>query len=156
MTESSFGNHSVISGRFPKTSRLLKHADFERVYRQGKRHFSSNMTVFWTKRVTSTGPEQPTVAVPSGARVGFTVGKGLGGSVVRNRIRRRLREAVRLSLAGFCLPVDVVINPKKSALTAEMPKLRQEVSSAFAAIEKQRPGQRTQGTQRESGRGIGS
>jgi len=32
---------------FPKTVRLLRHADFERVYQQGRRHFSPSMTVFF-------------------------------------------------------------------------------------------------------------
>lgn len=58
---------------------------------------------------------------------------------MRNRIKRRLREAVRMNLSGFSSPVDVVINPKKSALTADMPKLKQEVSVAFGAIEKNSP-----------------
>jgi ribonuclease P protein component len=125
---------------FPKTSRLLKHADFDRVYRQGKRHFSANMTVFWARRGV---PGKPGFGLlgcgsePRGPRVGFTVGRVLGGAVVRNRIKRRLREAVRRGLAGFDAPVDVVINPKKSALTAEMPKLQQEVGAALAAIGKQ-------------------
>lgn len=123
MTSSDGSRHKAD---FPKSSRLLKHADFDRVYRQGKRHFSANMTVFWARR-----------SEPRGPRVGFTVGRVLGGAVVRNRIKRRLREAVRLSLAGFEAPVDVVINPKKSALTAEMPKLKQEVGTALAAIGKQ-------------------
>ena len=118
--------------RFAKASRLLKHADFDRVYRQGKRHFSANLTVFWLKGETSE------VKRP---RIGFTVGKALGGAVVRNRIKRRLREAVRMNLSGFLSPVDVVINPKKSALTVEMPKLKQEVSAAFGAIGKQHPAQ---------------
>jgi ribonuclease P protein component len=147
MTTSPPENSSAHPGRFEKTSRLLKHADFDRVYRQGKRHFSPNMTVFWRKRTEEhprfarpdrTGTSGPT-QVSSGPRVGFTVGKVLGGAVVRNRIKRRLREAVRMSLAGLKMPVDVVINPKKSALTAEMPKLQQEVSAAFAAIEKNSP-----------------
>lgn len=151
------------SARFGKAARLLKHADFDRVYRQGKRHFSANLTVFWAKRATDTAISQASAPPQAGAqrsrragtpgatqpRIGFTVGKVLGGAVVRNRIKRRLREAVRTSLAGFELPVDVVINPKKSALTAEMPKLKQEVSTAFAAIGKQNPTQRTQRTQRE-------
>jgi len=119
---------STRSVRFGKSSRLLKHADFDRVYRQGKRHFSANLTVFWIRA------EAPAANQP---RIGFTVGKALGGAVVRNRIKRRLREAVRMNLAGFSSPVDVVINPKKSALTAEMPKLKHEVSAAFGAIEKQ-------------------
>ena len=125
--------------RFEKTSRLLKHADFDRVYRQGKRHFAPDMTVFWAKRGEDRRAQAPGV---TGPRVGFTVGKVLGGAVVRNRIKRRLREAVRTHLAGFATPVDVVINPKKSALTVEMAKLQQEVGAAFAAIEKQNPAQR--------------
>ena len=44
-------------------------------------------------------------------RVGFTVGKVLGGAVVRNRMKRRLREAVRLE--GFrSIAVDVSLHPK--------------------------------------------
>jgi hypothetical protein len=42
--------------------------------------------------------------------------------------------------------VDVVINPKKSALTAEMPKLRQEIGAALAAIEKSSPPRSQSGT----------
>ncbi|HET7892090.1 MAG TPA: ribonuclease P protein component, partial [Candidatus Sulfotelmatobacter sp.] len=40
------------SGRvgFPRSSRLLRHADFERVYKQGRRHFSASMTVFYWPR----------------------------------------------------------------------------------------------------------
>ena len=124
-----------VSARFGKEARLLKHADFDRVYRQGKRHFSANLTVFWARR----GESQPRAAVPHGPRVGFTVGKVLGGAVVRNRIKRRLREAVRSNLPGLATAVDVVINPKKSALTAEMPKLKQEIGAAWAAIHKKEP-----------------
>ena len=35
-------------------------------------------------------------AAPEGSRIGFTVPRALGGSVVRNRLKRRIREAVRL------------------------------------------------------------
>ena len=47
-------------------------------------------------------------------RVGFTVGKVLGGAVERNRIKRRMREAVRLSWPACERPMDVVFNPRKS------------------------------------------
>jgi ribonuclease P protein component len=36
-------------GRFPKSTHLLKHSDFQRVYQQGRRHFSGNMTVFYLR-----------------------------------------------------------------------------------------------------------
>lgn len=102
----------------------LRHADFERVYKQGKRHFAGHMTVFYLPR-----PEK------SGLRVGFTVTRALGGAVERNRMKRRLREAVRLRRMDFQPAVDVVINPKKSLLTAEFPELLREVERALVVIQ---------------------
>jgi len=107
---------------FPRTLRLLKHADFERVYKQGRRHFSSHMTVFYQRQNQGA------------ARVGFTVGRVLGGAVERNRIKRRLREAVRLRHGLLTGAVDVVINPKKSLLRVEFATLLQEIERAFEII----------------------
>lgn len=58
----------------------------------------------------------------------------------RNRMKRRLREAVRLSLGALgrsesSSVVDVVINPKKSLLRAEFSGLLNEVGKAFAVIQ---------------------
>ncbi len=110
--------------RLSRDRRLLKHADFERVYRHGRRHFAAHMTVFALSRETGAGP-----------RIGFTVSRALGGSVQRNRIRRRLREAVRSNLQKLRAAVDVVINPKKSAIDAEFLLLQTEVAAAFQKIE---------------------
>jgi ribonuclease P protein component len=71
-----------------------------------------------------------------GARVGFTVGRVLGGAVQRNRIKRRLREAVRLRRSTLKGAVDVVINPKKSVLTLEFALVLEEVGRAFTVIAK--------------------
>ncbi len=109
-------------GRFPRTARLLKHSDFDRVYKQGKRQFSSHMTVYYLAHAGS----QP--------RIGLTVGRVLGGAVERNRLKRRLREAVRLRRSRLKAAVDVVINPKKSVLTVEFPALLEEVGRAFELI----------------------
>ena len=107
----------------PRSGRLLRHADFERVYKQGRRHFSANITVFYLRR-----PEG------DGMRVGFTVGRTLGGAVDRNRMKRRLREAVRLCRPSPGPVVDVVINPKKSVRTVEFSVLLAEVSRGFEVI----------------------
>jgi ribonuclease P protein component len=111
--------------RFTASMRLLRHSDFERVYKKGRRHFAPHMTVFYLLRERG-----------DGWRVGFTVGRVLGGAVERNRIKRRLREAVRLQWPGLCIPVDVVVNPKKSVLKLEFADLENEIAGAFAAMQK--------------------
>jgi ribonuclease P protein component len=114
------------SYRFPRNVRLLKHAAFDQVYSEGRRIFSGNLTVFFRGR----GGAEPFGNVC----VGFTVGRALGGAVERNRLRRRMREAVRQKLAVLSGPVDVVINPKKTALRASFPQLLAEVERAFAQV----------------------
>jgi ribonuclease P protein component len=92
------------------------------------------MTVFYLQRnETETAGSK---SLPgSGLRIGFTVGRVLGGAVQRNRIKRRMREAVRLSRPAIAPDVDVVINPKKSLLTADFPAVLNEVARAFVVIE---------------------
>jgi ribonuclease P protein component len=116
--------------KFPRSVRLLRHADFEKVYKQGRRHFAAHITVFYLPRADS-GDKGSVV----GPRVGFTVGKVLGGAVVRNRMKRRLREAVRLH-GLIPAAVDVVINPKESLLATRFEDLQKEVGRAFDVIAK--------------------
>jgi ribonuclease P protein component len=126
------------AARFPRTARLLRHADFERVYKQGRRHFSASLTVFYFPRPeaqTRVAGTAPSLRPTTGLRVGFTVGRALGGAVQRNRMKRRLREAVRMSLPRTGVAADVVINPKKSLLTTEFAAILNEVTRAFAVIE---------------------
>ena len=107
---------------FSRQARLRKHADFDQVYRNGRRLFSAHMTVFFLR--LDSGP----------ARIGFTVTRALGKAVERNRLRRRLREAARLNLGKLGNAVDVVVHPKKSALAASFAQLQEEVARAFEKI----------------------
>ena len=111
-----------VGSRLPRAARLLKHADFERVYGHGQRHFARHMTFFFLP------------GTASGARVGFTFGRVLGGAVERNRIKRRLREATRLQGQRLEAAADIVVNPKKSVLHAEFAEIMQEVGRAFEVI----------------------
>ena len=113
--------------QFPRTAKLLKHSDFQRVYKSGKRHFSGLMTVFFLPH-----PEADAL----GPRIGITVSRALGGAVDRNRIKRRMREAVRLNLPALAASIDVVFNPKKLVQTADFSAVEQEVKRAFEVIEK--------------------
>ena len=137
--ESNQGIGADARKTFPRTGRLLRHADFERVYKQGRRHFSAAMTVFYWPR-----PSSPDLRC---LRVGFTVGRALGGAVQRNRIRRRLRDAVRLTRPWPGPSADVVINPKKVVLTVEFETLLNEVRQAFVVIERKLGGKQDSGGQ---------
>lgn len=115
------------SAGFPRHSRLLKHSDFQRVYQEAKKSFSGNITALYCERRGGTF---------SGPRIGFAVGKVLGGAVTRNRIRRRMRAAVAAQLQILTRPVDVVLHPRKSVLDMEFVRLKTEIQQLFAAIQK--------------------
>lgn len=110
-----------------RSMRLRKHADYQRVYRESRKHFSPSMSYFFRMRT----PEEK---VPEGPRVGLTAGRVLGKAVERNRIKRRMREAVRINIA--CLPqiADVVLHPRKSVADMEFAKLQSEVARIFSTV----------------------
>lgn len=107
--------------RFPKTSRILRRSDFRKVYDEGKRHSSPFFAAFCLR--FPEGFEGP--------KIGFTVPRAVGKSVVRNRIRRRMREAVRLNLALLPSPWAIVFNPRRPVLAAEFDALQAEVRRLF-------------------------
>jgi len=68
-------------------------------------------------------------------RFGFTVTKQMGNAVVRNRMRRRLREAVRLTLAGHARPdYDYVLIGRGAALDRDFQALTRDLEAAFARV----------------------
>ena len=69
----------------------------------------------------SRAPTSPSSFVPTNLplnRFGFSIKKALGGAVVRNRIRRRLREMVRCHRQEIPAGWDIVIHPKSSVAKA--------------------------------------
>jgi ribonuclease P protein component len=115
---------------FPKSARLLKHPDFQHVYETGRKQFSASMIFFFILR-EGAGEVQ----------VGITVGRVLGGAVDRNRIKRRMRDVIRhqhaalkSALSARGISAEIVINPKKSVLTADIAALRAEVERGFGII----------------------
>ncbi|MGO8759633.1 MAG: ribonuclease P protein component [Terracidiphilus sp.] len=105
------------------SSRLRKHADYVRAYANGRKRQSASMSWFLAPQ----GKEGADSAVPASARVGLTVGKVIGKAHERNRIKRRMREALRrhtgLLPAGF----DLILHPRRQVLDMEFARLEAEV-----------------------------
>jgi ribonuclease P protein component len=117
--------------------RLRKHADYQRVYKASRKQFAKQMSYFYMVR-PQLGPDgEPLRGVDGAApRVGLTVGKVMGKAVDRNRIKRRMREAVRKNLTMLHLPVDVVLHPRRSVIDLDFATLEREVAGVFRAIQR--------------------
>ena len=115
---------------FPKTVRILRRSDFRKVYDEGSRFSCPYFAAFCLKRAgAADGTEL------QGPKVGFTVTKASGKAVVRNRMKRRLREAVRLHLKSLPAPWMVVFNGRRGLLDAEFSSIEREVERLFARCE---------------------
>lgn len=111
--------------------RLRKHADYQRVYKAGRKQFARQMAYFFAARDETAAARSKT----TGPRVGLTVPKALGKAVARNRIKRRLRECVRAALPLLSAPVDLVLHPRRSVLEAEFSALEREVATIFRSVQ---------------------
>jgi ribonuclease P protein component len=73
-----------------KRRRLSRSAEFDRVYRHGRSAASGNLILYGFPRpADSASPAD----AEDGSRLGVAVGRRVGGAVVRNRVKRLLREA---------------------------------------------------------------
>ncbi|MDI9846541.1 ribonuclease P protein component [Rhodoblastus sp. 17X3] len=117
----------AVSGVRLGVLRLKKRADFVSAAKGRRQHQHSF--------VLQARERDPAPDCVESARVGFTVTKKVGNSVVRNRIRRRLREAVRLADESlFQLRCDYVLAARREALAAPFDELRGELARALKKI----------------------
>ena len=107
---------------FPREARLVRRGEFDAVYRAGKRRSSSHFTVFFRANELLQ------------SRFGFSIKKALGGAVVRNRIRRRLREVVRCHRLEIPAGWDIVIHPKSSVARAEFAALTADLLRLLKSV----------------------
>lgn len=105
----------VAGGGLPRECRVARRAEYDVVYREGKRRSSREFTLF----VRPNGLER--------SRFGWSIKKALGSAVRRNRIRRRLREILRLHQQEISPGWDIVIHPRSSAATADFSELTREL-----------------------------
>jgi ribonuclease P protein component len=91
-----------------KRTRLSRSSDFERVYRQGSSVASRFLVLYYFRQ-----SERSADAAP---RLGLSVSKKLGGAVVRNRVKRHLREAFRASAERVSPDYDYVVIARPQVL----------------------------------------
>jgi ribonuclease P protein component len=107
--------------------RLLKTAEYRKIYQEGSKYAGPLFAAFYRR-----------TDAPRPARVGYTTPKTIGSSVVRNRIRRRLREAVRLQLPSLEPGWEIVFNPRRAVLDADFSRLTSEVERLFGLLRAKR------------------
>lgn len=103
-------------------ARLRKRADFLRAYAAGRKRQSANMSWFLAQQTTD-GAANPHPT----PRVGLTVGKVLGKSHQRNRIKRRMREALRRHIDLLPNGFDLIFHPRRNVMLMEFMQLESEV-----------------------------
>lgn len=101
---------------------LKKNYEFRRLYNKGKTAVTPYMVVYALK--TSRGVR----------RVGYTVSTKLGKAVVRNRVRRRLREIYRLNAYRLIDSADIVIVARTRCVNAEYAKLERAFIGACCEL----------------------
>ena len=90
---------------------LKKNSDFRRLYAKGKSAVNPYMAVYCRRNRTGLN------------RLGYTVSVKLGGAVVRNRVRRRLREIYRLNEDRLAAGCDVVVVARVRAASSDYHRL---------------------------------
>ena len=114
---------------FPKSLRLLRRREFRRVYEEGQRRSVPLCTAFF--RPNGLGE----------TRLGVTVTVRLGGAVIRNRVKRRLREVFRLNRATIRGGWDIVLNPREGVAKIPFKHLTREILRLFPVQPPQSAGQ---------------
>lgn len=96
--------------------RLRDRSDFNRIYRHGRSFANSQFVVYWSKRSET-----------ESFRMGVSVSKKLGNAVVRNRMRRVVKELVRLNAAQIEDRTDFIIIVRRPALAMKTKELEKSM-----------------------------
>ncbi len=114
-----------MAERFPKSARLRKRRDFLRVQERGTKVAVGSLLALVQRNEGGV------------TRLGLTVSSKVGNSVVRNRIRRTLRELYRKRQGSFPAGLDLVLVARASAKDAGFARLAQDFERVVAQVARQ-------------------
>ena len=122
-TQDSLG----LTGRgLPRTRRLRKRADFQRIYRNGIRVVGRFVVVF-----AVVGPTAKN-------RLGITASRKIGPAVTRNRCKRRIRELYRCNRGRLPIgDIDVVVNARRGCAEVSWHEIWRDYARCLASLKKE-------------------
>ncbi len=118
--------------RFGRDRRLRSSRDYARVRRAGRSVSGTFLILGFIRRDMHAAPDTDATQPGATARVGFTVGKRVGGAVTRNRVRRHLREAARRRISAIEPGWDLVVIARPTAAAAASDALAHEIDALLA------------------------
>jgi len=108
------------SERFPKAARVRRRAEYLALQRDGRRFHTPHLVLL----------RRP--AVGARPRLGVTVSKRIGNAVVRNRVKRLVREVFRVRQASIRPPIDLVVIAKPGAERLTYAQVAAEFAKSLA------------------------
>ncbi|MBN1331553.1 ribonuclease P protein component [Candidatus Dojkabacteria bacterium] len=114
----------------PKKHRLKTKADFDRVYKQGRKYYSKNFQLIVASRSKDTLPE--VFKLP---RFGFVASKKVGKAVSRNKAKRMLREVVQAEFEGLKNTFEAVFVAFNTLPEQDIETIRNEVLDVLKKAE---------------------
>lgn len=128
---------AVCSSETMRLITLKRRVEFTRI--RGGGRWSTDTLVLEGKPRDGAG-EKKGGLVDDDPRFGFTVTKKIGGAVVRNRVRRRLKEAVRALPPGLARPNhDYVLIARAGAVACSFEQLQGDLAVALGRVHRPRP-----------------
>jgi ribonuclease P protein component len=122
-------------------ARLRRRDEFAATIKGGRRASRGGVVVHLRTTETETEIDPARSDGTPSARAGFVVSKAVGGAVVRNKVKRRLRHLMADQLGALSPATDVVVRALPSAATRTFDELRADLDAALVAAV--RPRRRT-------------
>jgi ribonuclease P protein component len=110
------------SEKFRAAQRLRSTRQFKAAYSRGARIHSSTLVLYGLLN---------DLGYP---RLGITVSRKIGKAVIRNRVKRRIREIFRTRLQASGSGIDLVVNAKRTIVAAPFLQIRQELQDGLARL----------------------